>query len=153
VQTIAEYLPQHPFFSGLDESVARLVAGCAVNVHFRPGQHLFHEGEPADTFYLVRQGRVSLEVRGPAGPPVVVDTVHDDDMVGWSWLVPPHRWLFDAVATEETSAIAFDGACLRTKCEQDPAVGYALLQRVVAVMSARLHSARVRLLDLYGVKA
>ena len=73
MQTIAEYLPQHPFFSGLDESVARLVAGCAVNVHFRPGQHLFHEGEPADTFYLVRHGRVSLEVRGPAGPPVVVD--------------------------------------------------------------------------------
>ena len=153
MQTITEYLPHHPFFAGLDESVIALLAGCAVNAHFRPGQHLFHEGEPADTFYVVRHGRISLEVHSPAGPPVVVDSAHADDVVGWSWLVPPYRWLFDARATEETSAIAFDGACLRGKCEADPAIGYALLQRVVQVMSARLQSARVRLLDLYGASA
>jgi CRP-like cAMP-binding protein len=153
VQTITEYLPHHPFFAGLDESVLALLAGCAVNTHFRPGQHLFHEGEPADTFYVVRHGRISLEVRSPAGPSVVVDSAHAGDVVGWSWLVPPYRWLFDARATEETSAISFDGACLRGKCEADPAVGYALLQRVVQVMSARLQSARVRLLDLYGASA
>jgi CRP-like cAMP-binding protein len=151
VETIAEYLPHHAFFAGLDESVATLVAGCAVNVHFHPGQHLFHEGEPAETFFVIRRGRVSLEVHEPAGPAVVVDSAHADDVVGWSWLVPPYRCLFDARATEETSAIAFDGACLRAKCEQDPAVGYALLQRVVQVMSTRLQSARIRLLDLYGV--
>ncbi len=150
MRTIAEYLPQHPFFQGLDESVAGLVAGCAQNVHFRPGEHLFHEGDPADTFYVVRHGRVSLEVRAAAGPDVVVDTVHDDDVVGWSWLVPPYRWMFDACATEQTSAIAFDGACLRAKAEEDPAVGYALLQRVVTVMADRVQSARVRLVDLYG---
>jgi hypothetical protein len=70
--------------------------------------------------------------------------------VGWSWLVAPYRWTFDARATEDTTVIAFDGACLRSKCQTDPALGYDLLQRVVQVMSARLHSARVRLLDLYG---
>lgn len=153
MQTIAEYLPHHPFFAELDDSVAALVAGCAVNVHFHPGEHLFHEGEPADTFFVIRRGRVGLEVHTPAGPSVVVDSAHEGDVVGWSWLVPPHRWLFDARATEETSAIAFDGACLRVKCEQDPAVGYVLLQRVVGVMSARLQSARIRLLDLYGAPA
>ena len=152
METIAEYLPKHPFFAGLDESLTSLVAGCAVNVHFHPGQHLFHEGEPADTFFVIRRGRVGLEVHAPAGHPVVVDSAHAGDVVGWSWLVPPHRWLFDARATEETSAIALDGACLRDKCEQDPAVGYELLQRVVGVMSARLQSARIRLLDLYGAR-
>jgi CRP-like cAMP-binding protein len=151
VQTIEQYLPQHPFFAGLEQPVVALLAGCAVNAHFRPDRYLFHEGEPADTFYLIRHGRVSLEVRAPAGPAVTVDSAHDGDVVGWSWLVPPHRWLFDARATDETSVIAFDGACLRGKCETDPAVAYALLQRVVGVMSDRLHSARVRLLDLYGV--
>jgi CRP-like cAMP-binding protein len=150
VQTITEYLPSHPFFAGLDESVIALLAGCAVNTHFRPGQHLFREGEPADTFYVVRHGRISLEVHSPAGPSVVVDSAHDDDVVGWSWLVPPYRWTFDAVATEETSVVSIDGACLRGKCEADQALGYDLLQRVVQVMSTRLHSARVRLLDLYG---
>jgi CRP/FNR family cyclic AMP-dependent transcriptional regulator len=150
VQTIAQYLPHHSFFAGLEESVVTLLAGCAVNVHFQPGQYLFHEGQPADTFYVIRRGRVSLEVHAPARSPFVVDSAHADDVVGWSWLVPPYRWLFDARATEDTSAIAFDAACIRGKCDEDPAIGYALLPRVVQVMSARLHSAQVRLLDLYG---
>ena len=151
VQTIADYLPEHPFFAGLDPATLELAAGCAVNVHFKPGALLFREGDPADVFYVLRHGRVAIQMRTPTED-VLLDTAHEDDVVGWSWLVPPYRWSFDATATEDTSAIAFDGACLRTKCEGDAALGYALLQRVVQVMSSRLHSARVRLLDLYGVR-
>lgn len=152
MQTIAQYLPNHPFFAGLDDRAFDLMAGCATNAHFHPGQQLFHEGQPADTFYVVRRGRIAIESRGPTGT-VVIDTADEGDVVGWSWLVPPYRWTFDARAVEETSVISFDGACLRGKCEHDPALGYALLQRVVQVMGARLRSARVRLLDLYGQSA
>lgn len=149
MRSIAEYLPEHPFFAGLDPTALELAAGCAVNVRFRPGEFLFHEGEPADTFYVLRRGRVSVQMRTPTDD-VVLDTVHEGDVLGWSWLIPPYRWTFDALATDDTTAIAFDGVCLRGKCETDATLGYALLQRVVQVMSARLHSARVRLLDLYG---
>jgi CRP-like cAMP-binding protein len=149
VHTIEEYLPEHPFFAGLDERVIALAAGCAVNTHVRPGEFLFREGEAADAFYVIRTGRVAIQMRLPTGG-VVLDTARDGDVVGWSWLIPPYRWTFDARATEETCLISFDGACLRGKCESDSALGYDLLQRVVQVMSSRLHSARVRLLDLYG---
>ncbi|MDP3894207.1 cyclic nucleotide-binding domain-containing protein [Nocardioides sp.] len=149
METIAEYLAGHPFFAGLDPTTLELAAGCAINVHFRPGEVLFREGGPADTFYVLRRGRVTLSMRTPTQD-VVLDTAHGGDVVGWSWLIPPYRWSFDARATEDTSAIAFDGVCLRGKCEDDAAVGYAVLQRVVQVMSARLHSARVRLIDVYG---
>ncbi len=149
MQTISDYLPHHPFFAGLDDDTLALVAGCAARQHFREGEHLFHEGEPADTFYVLRTGRVALETRLPTGCRVL-DTVEADEVIGWSWLVPPYLWTFDARAVTGTSAVAFDGACLRGKCAADPALGYALLQRVVQVMSVRLHSARVRLLDLYG---
>jgi CRP/FNR family cyclic AMP-dependent transcriptional regulator len=152
LQSISDYLPQHPFFAGLDAATLDLAAGCATNVHFRPGSLLFREGDPADVFYVLRHGRVSIQMRTPTED-VLLDTAHDGDVVGWSWLVPPYRWTFDARATEETSAIAFDGACLRGKCEGDAVLGYALLQRVVQVMSSRLHSARVRLIDLYGVRS
>jgi CRP-like cAMP-binding protein len=151
MRTIAQTLPEHPFFAGLDAETLELLAGCASNVHFAPGAFLFREGGAADSFYVVRHGRVSLQMRTPTED-VVLDTAHDGDVVGWSWLVQPYRWTFDARATEGTTAISFDGLCLRRKCEQDPAVGYALLQRVVQVMATRLHSARVRLLDLYGNK-
>ncbi len=152
MQTIEQYLPEHPFFVGLDEQALALMAGCAVNTHLRAGEFLFREGERANTFYVIRSGRVTIETRTPTGS-AVIDTARDGDVVGWSWLVPPYRWTFDARASEDTRAIAFDGECLRGKCAADPALGYALLQRVVQVMSLRLQSARVRLLDLYGQRS
>lgn len=147
--TIEQYLPHHPFFAGLDEEALALLARCASLVRFRAGEYLFREGEPADAFYVLRTGRVALETRLGTGPRTL-DTADADDVVGWSWLVPPYRWTFDARAVTDTGAVAFDGACLRARCEDDPALGYALLRRVVGVMSTRLQSARVRLLDLYG---
>ncbi len=148
-RTIEQLLPTLPFFAGLDGEHLALLAGCTVNVHRAAGELLFAEGEPAETFYVVRSGRVAIQLRMPTGE-VLLDTVEPGGMVGWSWLVLPYRWTCDARVSADLSALALDGACLRAKCRADPALGYALLQRVVAVMASRLHSARVRLLDLYG---
>jgi CRP-like cAMP-binding protein len=149
MRTIAEDLPGHPFFAGLDSDALALLAGCAVNMHARPGEYLFREGEPADSFFVIREGRVALEMRLPTGA-AVLDTAEQGEVLGWSWLVPPYRWTFDGRAVDHVRAVRFDGGCLREKCAADPDLGYAFLQRIVQVMSERLHSARVRLLDLYG---
>jgi CRP-like cAMP-binding protein len=150
MRTIEELLADQPFFAGLDQDALALVAGCATNVNIAAGEFLFREGEPAERFFLVRRGRVAVEVHAPAAGTVVIDTADAGDVVGWSWLVPPYRWLFDARAVEPTGALAFDGVCLRGKCAADPRLGYTLMQRVSQVMFQRLTAARVRLLDLYG---
>jgi CRP-like cAMP-binding protein len=150
MRTIEQYLPDNPFFAGLDPSALALVAGCATNVSFESGEFLFREGQPADRFFVIRRGRVAIEVHGPATGTMVVDTADASDLVGWSWLVPPYRWLFDARAVEATGAVAFDGLCLRGKCDEDPRLGYELMKLVTQVMFGRLAAARVRLLDLYG---
>jgi CRP-like cAMP-binding protein len=147
MQTIDQYLPEHPFFQGLDADTTDLLSGCAVNVHARPGEFLFREGTPADHFYVLRRGRVAIEVHTPARG-VELDELADGDVVGWSWMVPPYEWTFDARAITDTSALAFDAACLRAKCEADPVVGYELTKRFVTVMNQRLQSARVRMLNL-----
>src|SRR5664279_626194 len=90
------------------------------------------------------------QVHSPTAGTMVVDTADAGDVVGWSWLVPPYRWLFDARAVEPTGAVSFDGRCLRGKCDQDPHLGYELMKLVTQVMFSRLTAARVRLLDLYG---
>jgi CRP/FNR family cyclic AMP-dependent transcriptional regulator len=150
MRTIEQYLPDHPFFTGLDADALALVSGCATNVSLAAGEFLFREGEPADWFFVIRRGRVAIEVHAPAAGTVVLDTADAGDIVGWSWLVPPYRWLFDARAVEATGAVTFNGRCLRDKCEEDPRLGYELTRRVTRVMSDRLVAARVRLLDLYG---
>lgn len=150
MRTLAEYLPEHPFFAGLDAGAMELVVGCAQNVHFAEGDVLFRAGSPADTFYVIRHGLVALEVHDPQRQTMVVATPGDGEVAGWSWLVPPYRWMFDGRAVSPVSAVALDGACLRRKCDEDPVLGYALMQRVAHVMYERLQDARMRLLDLYG---
>lgn len=147
VETLDQYLPQHPFFADLGPRAVERLSRCAVPVHRHAGEYLFQEGEPADRFYVIRRGRVSIESHTRTGRSAVLDTAQEGDVVGWSWLVPPYRWQFDARTTAETSALAFDAICVRAACEEDPAFGYALLERVTQVMLHRLRSARLRILD------
>jgi CRP-like cAMP-binding protein len=150
MRAIDELLTEHPFFVGLDEATLALMAGCARNQRFAAGERLFREGDPATTFYVVRRGRVAIEAHRPAGPDIVVETVEEGEVLGSSWLVPPHRWQFDARAVAPTGVVVFDGACLRRSCDEDPRIGYALTLRVAQVLHTRLQASRVRLLDLYG---
>ena len=150
METMEELLGGHRFFSGLDADALRLMVSCASNVHFAAGEYLFCEGEAASRFYVLREGRVALEIHSPSRGPVIIDTMDEGEVLGWSWLIPPYRYFGDARAVTPVRATALDGACLRGKCEADAQLGYQLLKRVTAVMYQRLESARVRLLDLYG---
>jgi CRP/FNR family transcriptional regulator, cyclic AMP receptor protein len=150
MEDIKELLGSHPFFAGLTPGALELIAGCASNVHFAEGARIFDEGEPANLFYVIRHGRVALEMHSPAKGLLIIDTMGEGEVLGWSWLVPPYRYFSGARAVTPVSATALDGACLRGKCEADPQLGYQLLMRVAAVMYERLQSARIRLLDLYG---
>lgn len=141
---------EHPFFAGLDASTLALIEGCASNLVVPAGEFVYREGEPADHFYLIRFGRVALEVFVPGRPPIVVDTLQAGDLLGWSWLVPPYRHHFDARAIELARLLRLDAACLRGKMEQDPALGYTLHKRFAPVVAARLAAARRQLIDLYG---
>ena len=150
METLDELIAHAPVFAGLGSEDLTLIAGCAQNVGFDDGQLLFREGEPADTFYVVRRGRVSLELHTPERGGLVIDTIEPGEVVGWSWLFEPYVWHFDARAAGPLRAIAFDGACLRGKCEDDKELGYELMKRFAQVMIDRLQHARVRLLDVYG---
>ncbi len=151
MKDLPRLLAEQPIFGDLGNDIFALVAGCARNEHFTTDAYLFKTGEPADQFFLVRRGMVALELSGAGGRRLVLDTVRPGGIVGLSWLVPPFQWNLDARATEEVSAISIDATCLRRKCEEEPRIGYVLLQRVAAAMYQRMHAARVRMLDVYGV--
>ena len=150
MQSIAELLEQHPFFQGLAAEDVAFIAGCGQNVVFQEDEYIFREGGPADHFYVLRHGRVALETFVPERGPLIIETIAEGDVLGWSWLFPPYRWSSDARAVEVTRAVALDGVCLRQKCENDPRLGYALMQRFTRIMMDRLRATRLLLLDIYG---
>jgi len=150
MKTIDMLLRDAPLFSDLPEPWLNLMAGCGVNVRFGAGETLFREGEQADTFYLIREGRIGLETHVPARGAAEIETLEAGDVLGWSWLFPPHTWHFDARVLDPVAAVAFDAACLRGKCDDDPAFGYQLMRRFAQVLMERLQWTRIRLLDVYG---
>jgi len=152
MENLMEVLAEHPFLKGLaPQHIKVLASDCVRHVQFEPRQVIFHEGEEAHRFYLLRQGRVAIEVRAPQRGPLTVETVQAGEVLGWSWLVPPHRFHFDARAIELTRAIELDGRRLRTCCEQDHDLGFDLFQRFAQVIADRLQGTRMQLMDLYGV--
>jgi len=150
MQTLEDLLVGSRFFQGLQPELLQLIAGCGSNMQFEAGAYLFHEGDPSDRFYLVRHGKVALEIWSPNRGPVTISTVGEGDLIGWSWLVPPHHTRSDARALEPTRVTSFDGACIRAKCESDPQFGYELLKRIAQVIGRRLQDMQLQLLDVYG---
>lgn len=149
-RNIDALLAEHLFFKDFEPPYRTLIAGCGKNVQFHAGQLLAKTGDPANQFFAIRHGRASIELHSAERGPLILQTVEAGDVVGWSWLFPPHQWKFDLRATEDVRAISFDGGCLRGKCERDPAMGYDFMKRFAQVFMERLESARLQLLDLYG---
>ena len=152
METLERIVAVHPFFEGLSAGHLRLIVGCASNVRFGAGEFVFHENEEANQFFLVREGRVALEVAIPGRSPATVQTLGEGEILGWSWLIPPYHWPFDARAVERTRALALDGKCLRQKCEADHDLGYELLKRFAHIIERHLEATRLQLVDVYGAR-
>ena len=149
MENLERILAEHPFFKDMDERYLELLTGCASNVRFEAGQYIFHAEEEANRFFLLRQGKVALEAFAPERGSIVILTLEEGEVLGWSWLFPPHRWKFDARVVEFTRAIALDGACLRRKAEENHDLGYEFMKRFSALMARALLATRLQLLNVY----
>jgi len=148
--TVAARISGHPFFVGLTNSQPPSLAEDGTAVMFTAGQRLFDEGGSADKFWLIEHGGIALDMQVPGRGALIVETLAAGTVLGWSWLHPPYRWHFGAVARVATTAIEFDAPSVRRRCDADPAFGYAALRSFTPVITERLQATRLRLLDLYA---
>ena len=153
MEGLTRIVAEHPLLADLEQPFQEFIAGCAKNVRFEAGDHIFREGGDADAFYLIREGRVALDFSSGEGPVVTFLTLNKGDFVGASWLIPPYRWEYDARAIERVRALSFDAVCLRNKCEENNHLGWELMKRLVPELNARMQAARFQLLDVYGRKS
>ena len=152
-ESLESVLKAHPFLGGMADRHLHALVSCAKNVRFADGDFLCREGEQADVFYLIREGQAALEIRLPEKGGIRVDTLGTDDILGWSWIVAPYVWHFDARAVGGVRALVLDGKCLRNKSEEDHDLGYELLKRFAPLIEQRLTATRLQLLDIYGRSA
>ena len=152
MKTLESIVAKHPFFDGLQPAYLELITGCAANHVIKAGEFLFHEGEEAQQFFVIREGTLKLLVQMPAAGEIILQTIHSGEIVGWSWLFSPYRWHFSSRAATELRVLTFDGACLRQKCDADTGFGYEFMKRFSRIMMERLQATRLQLIDLYQVR-
>ncbi|RMF77093.1 MAG: cyclic nucleotide-binding domain-containing protein [Planctomycetota bacterium] len=144
---------QHPLFADLPATFVDQMAATATVESFAAREVIFHEGDTANRFHLITAGDVALEVFAHARGPVTIQTLGVGEVLGWSWLIPPYRWHFDAHAVDATDLIVFDAAAARDAFDRHPEFGYAMLKRFLPIIVQRLQATRLQLLDVYDVRA
>jgi len=146
-------LGQHAFARGLTTGQLEALAALAVGVEWQAGCRLFEEGGSAARLWLLRSGRVALDLRVPGRERIIVETLGPGDELGLSWLTPAAQWQFGAIAQLRASAFEFSSTALIDLCEADHELGYQLTRRLLVTAIARLQAARIRILDLYAAPA
>ena len=148
VKAVESVIADHPFLRGLKPEHLLLLADSAMRMRYEAGELIFREGDPANRFYLIEQGQVSLESHRKDEAPVAVQVIGPGDVLGWSWLFPPYYWHFDARVLEPTTAVFFYGTRLREQCEQNHDFGFEVMKRMTHVVIDRLQAARKQLLSI-----
>ena len=83
------------------------------DVTFPAKQRLFEDGGSATRFWLLQSGHVCLDLHVPGQGRMKIDTIGMGELLGWSWLFPPYRWAFGAVAASPVEAFEFDARTVR----------------------------------------
>jgi len=141
----ARLLRDHPFFRDLAPRFRDCIGDCATPGKLQAGSFAFRKGEVAGDCYLIRHGQVNLELPVDVNNTLVVDTLHDGDALGWSWLVPPYRVTLDARVLTPTTVIRLDGACLRACIETNDELGFTLYKLFKPIMARQMAASRRQL--------
>jgi CRP-like cAMP-binding protein len=143
--SLKDTLANHPFLQGIHPDYIACIAECAVVKNFEAGQYVLREKEEANEFYLILHGKVAVGTFVSGRGFTTIQTLGQGEFVGWSWLVPPYQWRFDALVILPTQVIAVDAKELRERCEADPNFGYVVAKQVAGIIGERLTATRMRL--------
>ena len=149
-QAIEEMLKNHKFFRDMKREDIATLAGCASTTTIPADEVIFRQQQETDFFYVVRSGKVAVDIHSGEENPLTIQTLGAGSILGWSWIFPPYLWQFDARAIEDTEVIKMDARCVRKKIDGDPRLGFDLMQRFSLIMLERLQATRLQLLDMYG---
>jgi len=130
------YFPQGDLFHGLETAFVKKIMDLAEKANFEHGDFLFHQGEPADHFYILVKGGVKV-ILGETGH-VVYNVSHGGETFGWSSLVGRKEYSASAECQKSTKVLKVSVKALQGILDADPANGLVLYRRLAGVLGGRL---------------
>ncbi|NIM92706.1 MAG: cyclic nucleotide-binding domain-containing protein [Anaerolineales bacterium] len=153
-----EVLRRYPHFAGIDEGCLGGVASMSEEREFKNGETIFEEsgaylatariyekGEKATHLMLLTDGKVDVALTLGTGEKAIVGTLVEGDLMALSALIPPYQLSATGIAKEDGKLIQIEAEPLRDLCEDNPSLGYRLMQGVAKGLMTRLQDTRVEL--------
>ena len=99
---------------------------------------IFRQGEDAELFYMLKEGKVLLEVDASESISISLGAMKTGFSFGWSALFPGSTYTATAVCVEPTEVIAIPGKDLVRLMDEDHDNGYGIMWKIVAILRRRL---------------
>ena len=134
-------IEQADMLQGLSAADAIRLTALGARIHVPTGAALFELGSEAGDVFIVERGRVALTLPmlfGERREDILVEERTAGQLVGWSGLIPPHRFTLKASAQIDTDVLALPRAPLLEFFAANPAVGYAVMKNLASVVGQRL---------------
>jgi len=127
--------------AGLAEEDAKTLLDLGSSQTFSAGEEIFGLGDTATYLFLVVTGRVKLTLPlrlGGSHQDALVEERLPGQLLGWSGLIPPHKYTLRAVTGEEAQLLALPRTSLLELFSARPEVGQTVFSNVAAVIGQRL---------------
>lgn len=141
------------FSADFPSDVIGSIAAGASLATFKQGDFLFREGVENHNLFLIRLGRVALEMNVPGRGPVRLMTLGPGEMVGWSALIGQGHMTASAIVVQDAELVVSPADKLLQECEASGEFGYQLMRQMAEALSRRLVATRLQLLDLFANSA
>jgi CRP-like cAMP-binding protein len=145
-QAEAEFSRNAALYREFDWATATKLVRLGIEAGFEPGQLIFREHDHSGQFLYITSGSVALE-QPTTDHSIRIQTLHEGDFLGWSALLGSGTRHFQARALTPVAVLTFDGEFLCRKCDDDPLFGFALMKRLLLLVTERLDAARGQLAE------
>jgi CRP/FNR family cyclic AMP-dependent transcriptional regulator len=141
-------LAEFPLFRNLPEELLDKIAALGKELSFAQGEMIFREGEQADKLDFLLEGDILLKVKLTSRPEsITVSAVNQRfESFGWSGIVPPYQYTASAVCETDCKVLTIPGDRFMKLLDENPAAGFAVMQRLTELVSSRLRNSRQALL-------
>lgn len=133
-----EDLKRVVLFGGLTDQMLEELAPMVQMEPIEERQVIYEPGSKADHFYSLKRGKVLLEAEIAPTLIISLSAIKPGYSFGWSALLPPATHTSYAASAEPSEILVIPGAKLLAAFEQDHAMGYTVMRKIVQVLENRL---------------
>lgn len=138
------------FFADLTDEEVKLIQGICHEASYKAGDYIFAEDSPADNLYILKNGKVSIEIKVGSGKYLSVYTVSRfAEPFGWSAIVEPYRFTAAARSVVDSTVFSVDRKKLMELIEKDYHLGFLVMRRVAKIISERVRETRLQLIHTF----